>query len=216
MEGRKYLNILTLFVNSTWGLSLVYVYASVTVWISMWRSQHAQATRGQLSLLNVLQVSGWSALHIAAWNGNIDLTQLLLECERCQVDPPGPGSVTPVFLAAQRRHSCVLQLLVDAGCDVTRRAALRMRGGGVANDVTVLHVAAQAGHVGVVRRLLAAGAPIDWTMKAGQLASVTALYVAVEAGHSDVVDLLIDSGCNVNGRTSSAMPTMWSISTSVW
>lgn len=181
----------------------------------MWRSQHAQATRGQLSLLNVLQVSGWSALHIAAWNGNIDLTQLLLECERCQVDPPGPGSVTPVFLAAQRRHSCVLQLLVDAGCDVTRRAALRMRGGGVANDVTVLHVAAQAGHVGVVRRLLAAGAPIDWTMKAGQLASVTALYVAVEAGHSDVVDLLIDSGCNVNGRTSSAMPTMWSISTSV-
>jgi len=83
---------------------------------------------------------------------------------------------------------------------------LRMRGGGrhVASDVTVLHVAAQAGHVEVVGQLLAAGAPVDATMRAGQLASVTALHLAVEAGHSDVIKLLIEAGCNVNGRTTTS------------
>jgi len=156
----------------------------------------------------LVQVSGWSALHISAWNGHKDLTQLLLESRLCQVDIPGPGSVTPVFLAAQQRHHHVVQLLVSAGCDVTRRATLRMRGddGHVASDVTVLHVAALAGHVGVVERLLAAGALVDSTMRAGQLESVTALHLAVEAGHSDVVDLLIDSGCDVNGRTTISKP----------
>ena len=80
-------------------------------------------------------------------------------------------------------------------------------GGHVASDVAVLHVAAQAGHVGVVRLLLAAGAAIDATMRAGQLASVTPLHLAVEAGHSEVVDLLIDAGSDVNGRTTAPAPT---------
>ena len=154
----------------------------------------------------VVQVSGWAALHISAWNGHVDLTQLLLQSRHCQVDLPGPGSVTPVFLAAQQRHSHVVELLISAGCDVTKRATLRMRGGGyhMASDVTVLHVAAQAGNVGVVRQLLAAGALIDATMRAGPLASLTSLHLAVEAGHSDVIQLLIDAGCDVNGRTSSS------------
>jgi len=148
---------------------------------------------------------------MAAWSGHVDLTQLLLSSDVCHVDIPGPGgggSVTPVFLAAQQRHHHVVQLLVGAGCDVTGRATLRVRGGGVghvASDVTVLHVAAQAGHVGVVRRLLAAGALRDATMSAGQLGSVTALHLAIEAGHDDVVDALIDAGCDVNGRTSATV-----------
>ena len=139
---------------------------------------------------------------MAAWNGHIDLTRLLLASSLCQPDITGPGSVTAVFLAAQQRHHHVLQLLVSAGCDVRGRATLRTRGGHVASDVTALHVAAQSGHVGVVRRLCEAGAPLDATMRAGQLGSVSALHLAVEAGHDDVVDLLIDSGCDVNGRTS--------------
>jgi len=156
----------------------------------------------------MMQVSGWSALHISAWNGYPNLTHLLLQSQHCQIDLPGPGSVTPVFLAAQQRHSHITQLLISAGCDVTKRAALRMRGSGchVASDVTVLHVAAQAGNVEVVRQLLAAGAPVDATMRVGQLASVTSLHLAVEAGHTDVIRLLIDAGCDVNGRTSSSTP----------
>ena len=154
-----------------------------------------------------VQVNGWSALHISAWNGYVDLTQLLLETGHCDVDLPGPGSLTPVFLAAQQRHCDVIELLVSAGCDVTRRASLRVRGGGhVASDVTVLHVAAQAGHTGTVSRLLAAGAPVDATMSAGHLASVTPLHLAVEAGHPDVISLLIDAGCDVNGRTTTSPP----------
>jgi len=153
-----------------------------------------------------VQVSGWSALHMSAWNGHVDLTQLLLESGLCQLDIPGPGSVTPVLLAAQQGHHHVVELLVSAGCDVTGRATMRTRDGHVASDVTALHVAAQSGHVGVVGRLLAAGAPVDATMRAGQLGSVTALHLAVEAGQSDVVDLLIDSGCEVNGRTTTATP----------
>jgi len=140
---------------------------------------------------------------VAAWNGHADLTRLLLDTGRCQLDLAGPGSVTPVVLAAQQRHQHVVELLVDAGCDVTRRATLRMRGGGVARDVAALHVAAAAGQAGVVRRLVAAGAPLDGCMAAGQLGSVTALHLAVEAGHRDVVDLLIESGCDVNRRTTS-------------
>jgi len=153
-----------------------------------------------------MQVSGWSALHISAWNGHVEVTRLLLESGLCQVDLPGSGSVTPVFLAVQQQHCHVVELLISAGCDVTRRATLRMRGGGghVASDVSALHVAAQTGHVGVVGRLLAAGALVDATMTAGHLASVTPLHLAVEAGHSDVIKLLIEAGCNVNRRTSTS------------
>lgn len=83
-----------------------------------------------------------------------------------------------------------------------------MRGGGceMASDVTVLHVAAQVGHAGVVRQLISAGAPVDATMRAGHLSSVTSLHLAVEAGHSDVIQLLIDAGSDVNGRTSCSTP----------
>jgi len=82
-----------------------------------------------------------------------------------------------------------------------------MRGGSgsqAASDVTALHVAAQAGHAGIVRRLLSAGASVDAAMTAGQLASVTALHLAVEAGHSDVTDVLIHAGSNVNSRITSS------------
>lgn len=154
-----------------------------------------------------MQVSGWCALHISAWNGHVELTRLLLQSGQCQVDLAGPGSVTSIFLAAQQRHHHVVELLIRAGCDVTRRATLRMRGGSgsqAASDVTALHVAAQAGHAGIVRRLLSAGASVDAAMTAGQLASVTALHLAVEAGHSDVTDVLIHAGSNVNSRITSS------------
>jgi len=154
-----------------------------------------------------VQVSGWSALHIAAWNGLADLTRLLLQSRCCDVNLPGPGCVTPVLLAAQQRHSRVIGLLVAAGCDVTGRATLRMRRGGVAGDVTALHVAAQAGHAGVVRVLMDAGAVTDATMTDGRLAGVTPLHLAVEAGHSDVIQLLVDAGSNVNARTICLTPS---------
>ena len=154
------------------------------------------------------QVSGWAALHISAWNGHVELMQLLLESGQCEVDFPGPGSVTSVFLAAQQRHCHAIELLISAGCDVTRRATLRMSdsGGHVASHVTALHLAAQAGHVEAVRQLLAAGALVDAAMTAGHLASVTPLHLAVEAGHSDVINLLIEAGCNVNRRTRTSPP----------
>ena len=78
---------------------------------------------------------------------------------------------------------------------------MRRGGGAMASDVTALHVAAQAGHAGVVRDLMAAGALVDAPMRAGQLASVTPLHLAVEAGQSAVIQLLIDAGSDVNGRT---------------
>ena len=93
----------------------------------------------------------------------------------------------------------MVELLLHAHCDVTARAHVSS-----GHNVTALHFAAQQGHVGVVRQLLAAGAQVDAAMVTSSgVAGVTPLHLAVEMDRSDVIDALIQHGCDVSSCTQS-------------
>ena len=87
-------------------------------------------------------------------------------------------------------------MLLQAKCDVNKSVSL-----GENQDVTVLHLAAQNGHVDIVRQLLRAGVGANVCMRTGDVGGVTPLHLAVEAGHIDVMDVLIEAGSDVQSST---------------
>lgn len=65
--------------------------------------------------------SGYTALHFAARNNNLDVVRLLLS-RRCQLNPQLPQTLsTPLHRAAVAGHVDVVLALIDAKCDVSVR-----------------------------------------------------------------------------------------------
>jgi ankyrin repeat protein len=131
------------------------------------------------------QVAQYTGLHDAAWNGDLQQLQRLID-NRVDLNPRDPSGRTPLHVATFARHRDVLSRLAAAGADLgalendrydavtiaavaddeqTLRLLLAL--GASAKlvtsryDGTALIAAAHLGHDGVVRQLIAAGAPLD-------------------------------------------------------
>lgn len=59
---------------------------------------------------------GWTALHYAAWVGDVDIIDMLLK-KSAQVDAPSPNGTTPLMMAARGGHIHAVKALLDAGAD---------------------------------------------------------------------------------------------------
>jgi ankyrin repeat protein len=70
---------------------------------------------------------------------------------------------------------------------------------------TALYLAAQAGHLDVVKKLLVFGACVDWPDKFGQ----TPLHVASANGHQEVVEILLKNGAHLDCLTQDAMTPLY-------
>lgn len=121
-------------------------------------------------------------LHFAASIG--DIKAVKKELEQRSVDPLNAAGCTPLFDAAQYKHTQVAKVLIDAGADVNWRSTW---------GFTPLRAAAQSGSTEIVKMLLAAGANVD--QEAG---GETALTTAVESNKIEVVRLLIRAKANLN------------------
>jgi len=139
--------------------------------------------------------SGWSALHVTAWNGYVDLCSVLLK-SGANPDICGPSDITPLSLASQQGHADIVKQLVEANCKVCCSADIDD-----CQSVTALHLAARNGHTDVVRLLLDAGADIEASMSTKGITGLTALHLAVESGQLDTIDVLLRAGSNVNSGT---------------
>lgn len=62
--------------------------------------------------------SGWSALHYAAANGDIDIIALLLQ-HAALIDAAAPNKSTPLMMAVSARKMPAIQLLLAHGADLT-------------------------------------------------------------------------------------------------
>ena len=125
--------------------------------------------------VNVKSCSGSTPLHYVAARGHADVVQLLID-SHVAIDPKDERGQTPAARAMQAGHKEIVRLLAAHGAVLT------------------LHMAAYAGDVQTVRRLLEAGAAVNQQDEEGR----TPLYLATQEGYMEVMELLIARGADVN------------------
>ncbi len=133
--------------------------------------------------VNLAQADGATALHWAAYHGNVSLAGLLLEAGADASAANRNGS-TPLWLAASHGDAVMVEALLEGGADANEELPLGRR---------PLMLAARSGAVDAVRALLDHGADAN---AAEDERGTTALMQAADQGHADVVAVLIEHGAD--------------------
>lgn len=166
-----------------------------------------------------------TALHVAAFKGDIPLLKLLLR-HGADVDARDRKHWTPLHWAASNGHALATELLLRHGADPDaadkfqttplhlaviegRQATVRVLLKHHANlelrnrkGSTALHWAAYVKRRQIATTLLRHGANPDSPNNAG----VTPLFCAIAAGSNPITKLLLDSGVDVNGKMNHDLP----------
>jgi hypothetical protein len=116
----------------------------------------------------------------------------------------GSGCSTPLHQAAANGHVQIVRFLVLKGANATARNE---------SQQTVLHLAAERGHEGVIEHVLQSEceeikASIDWIDDQG----FTALHRAAAGGHEECVRVLVEAGADIESskRSSQLISSMFS------
>ncbi len=134
--------------------------------------------------VNAAQGDGMTALHWAATNGDVAMTQMLLSAGANVRATTRLGGITALHLATQGGQAQVAAALIAGGAEPNLATAL---------GATPLMLAARSGNTETVTRLVEVGADINAKEKAhGQ----TALMVAAGLDRADVVRLLLAKGAD--------------------
>jgi ankyrin repeat protein len=135
--------------------------------------------------VNAAQGDGMTALHWAAYNGQVELVETLLEAGATTQVVTRIGSYTPLHHAARNGFADVVEALIAAGADVE---AVTSTG-----QARALHLAASSGREAAVRALIEGGADVDARETSwGQ----TPLMFAAGSGRTDVVRMLLGHGAD--------------------
>ncbi|KAM6900693.1 transient receptor potential cation channel subfamily A member 1b isoform 1-T1 [Xenentodon cancila] len=155
-----------------------------------------------------------SALHFAAQYGRINTCHRLLESitDSRLLNEGDERGLTPLHLASKGGHTKVVQLLLRKGAlfhsdykgwsclhhaasegytqtmDILLSANIKLLDKTDEDGNTALHIAARAGHVAVVRLMLARGAELVLNKN-----NTSFLHEALQNGRKDVVNAVIDS-----------------------
>lgn len=130
------------------------------------------------ALLDSFSSDGWTALHLAAFFGQVKIVELLL-ARGAKLDLKSKNDLnnTPLNAAVAANRLEIARLLLEKGAD----ANAHQQGG-----ITPLHEAAAAGNVEMVRLLLAHRADANAISQDNR----TPLGMALEKGRQQVVELL--------------------------
>lgn len=92
---------------------------------------------------------GKTALHDAAWKGNVEAVQMLLDAG-ADYDERTHRGATPLHMASYRNHRA-MPLLIEIGACIEDEDKFGR---------TPLHWAAEVGHLDAIQMLLQSGAPV--------------------------------------------------------
>ncbi|CAN0178531.1 unnamed protein product [Scytosiphon promiscuus] len=135
-------------------------------------------------------------LHLAAATGSTAKVKALLASGKININCGDHRGVTPLVFAVEK-HPCIVEILLDAGADVT----IPDDGG-----ATALHWSAIFGQLCATQMLTEAGAPLEAT----NINGCTPLQLAGECGHAKVIRALLDAGANVNSRSALGETALYS------
>src|SRR5699024_2271659 len=119
-----------------------------------------------------------SALLMACAAGSLEVVNLLIKAG-ADIEL---GANTPLIEAAQEGHYPIVERLLQADAIINATNS---------SGDTALALAAENGHIDIVRLLIACGADVDGSSQ--KIGGRTALMKAVQAGRLEIVSLLIDA-----------------------
>ena len=139
--------------------------------------------------VNAAQGDGMTALHWAARNGDLELTQMLLYAGANVKATTRLGGYTPLLMAADQGHASVIAALVAGGADVKAANAL---------GTTPLMLAAASGNPQAITILVENGAEIEAKEKTfGQ----TPLMFAASHNRVEAITALIKAGADLKATS---------------
>jgi ankyrin repeat protein len=137
-------------------------------------------------------------IHDAARNGDIDAVQAELDkgVDVDTDDRPGGYGITPLYLAAERGHKKIVELLIEKGADLEAKNYFRgssaLHNGGTA-------VFAAVNNKELMTLLIAAGADLNATTDYSRETVLHTLAKQIES--ESIMELVINNGGNVNAIT---------------
>lgn len=178
------------------------------------------------------EAAAYTGQHAAAWHGDAAAVRRLAASNRGELDARDAQGRTALHVATFARQRAAIRALAEAGANLNllendrydavtiaavagdeETLALLISLGASAKQVTsrydgtALIAAAHLGHAGVVRQLIAAGAPLDHVNNLHWTATIESIVLG-DGGprHRDTLKALIDAGANLRladrqGRT---------------
>ena len=156
---------------------------------SLHTSLHLSASYGQTEtlvylgqtypdLINIGDVDNWSAAHIAASVGHVEILDCFRLLGGCLTNKASDGQ-TICHLACSKGHLNVINFILEIIPDLLNSTDN--------NQWTPAHYAAQGGHVEILKKLSNLGVPLYSESTAGK----TALHIACKEGHENCVRYLL-------------------------
>lgn len=141
------------------------------------------------SLVNKRNHFGWTALHFAAFAGNVETAKLLLD-SGADINARAGSKFrnTPLQAALLTGEYDTAKLLLERGADVLVRQS---------QGFAPIHLAAESGRIDLVQLLLDHGAELNSRSDDGR----TAYSEALRRNHSDVAEFLKSKGATVEALT---------------
>jgi cytohesin len=149
--------------------------------------------KDNISLWMTGNIRGRTPLYWAAWTGEMEIAELLIDAG-ADVNAKNDEGRTPLDLAIQNSDwSHVRRKRTEIA------ALLRKHGGKTGEWLKAgesIHIAARVGHIEAVKQHLAEGADVNAKGEKGE----TPLHGAAFTGRMEVVELLIENGTDVNAK----------------
>jgi ankyrin repeat protein len=149
------------------------------------RARVQQLLNDDRSLVRALTKDGWTPLHLAAFFGQKDVAEALIE-HGADVNARSVNAMRnmPLHAAAAGRSSELVKVLLEHGADVNAR----QQGGW-----TALHAAAQNGDAAMATALLDSGAEVNARAENNQ----NPMDLAMTGGHQNVAEILEQRGARI-------------------
>lgn len=141
--------------------------------------------------VNAAQSDGARAIHWAVYNGDLEMTKMLVAA-RADVKAANRNGSTPLWLASTNGDAAIIRTLLDAGADPNEALPLGR---------TPLMLASRTGALEAMRILIDRGANLN---ARDTERGTTPMMWAADQGHAAAVRLLIERGADLAARSAPA------------